>query len=121
MSTGENDDLLRPVAMGEKVNELLVATTTTSDDGDDVDVEAMEDHAIDDDAIDDDAIDDALFRLSTDFSTSMVGGVMGQPHTLSPSHSPPDTDTNSPQIARHIRLSLPGLKQTMAPGTTPPL
>ena len=34
MSTGENDDLLRPVAMGEKVNELLVATTTTSDDGD---------------------------------------------------------------------------------------
>ena len=70
-----------------------------------------------DHAIDDDANDDALFRLSTDFSTPMgtgIMGMMGQPTTLSPSQS---LDTNSPKIVRHIRLSLPGLEQTMAQGT----
>ena len=67
-----------------------------------------------DHAIDDDANDDALFRLSTDFSTPMGAGMMGQPTTLSPSQS---LDTNSPKIVRHIRLSLPGLEQTMAQGT----
>ena len=39
----------------------------------------------------------------------------GQPSTLSPSQSP---ETNTPKVTRHIRLSLPGLEQTMAPGGT---
>jgi len=96
----------------DEIDAIFFATTnTTSEDGDDDNVDVMLDHAVDDDAN-----DDALFRLSTDFSTPMAGMIGQQPSTLSPSQS---LDTNSPKIVRHIRLSLPGSEPTMAQGRNP--